>query len=91
MTTTTPESREVLAARVRTAGVAWRKAATAEQKRRAERDDLIRQAAAADLGVREIARLTSLDPTQVSRVLARGGDTDVDRQAEAGLREGSGR
>lgn len=66
-TTTDEQARDAVTA----AGRAWRTAATKEERLRAERDAAIREASSAGMGVREIARLTSLDPTQVSRVLAR--------------------
>lgn len=52
-------------------GTKWRHAADRERKLRAQRDDAIRAAHAAGVGVREIGRLARVDATQVSRVLAR--------------------
>ena len=69
--TTSTNTGEEIADKVRAAGKAWRKAATTEQRLRAERDEAIVAAAQAQLGVREIARLAQVDPTQVSRVLNR--------------------
>jgi DNA-binding MarR family transcriptional regulator len=50
----------------------WRDAADEEKVLRARRDLHIHIAHEHGVGVREIARLAGIDPTQVSRVLRRG-------------------
>jgi hypothetical protein len=70
MSTSTPTIEQATEALV-AAGKAWRRASSAELTRRAARDEAIREAASAGLGVREIARQAQVDPTQVSRVLSR--------------------
>lgn len=53
------------------AGKRWRAAAKRADDARDVRDAAIRAAHDAGLGVRDIARVVGVDPTQVSRVLSR--------------------
>lgn len=56
------------------AGTRWAKAAATEKRLRAERDAAIVSAHKGGMGIREIARATGIDPTQVMRVVRRGGE-----------------